>query len=583
MKSTKLLLGVKAQEKILAGVNRVYEPLKLALGPNSARALMYNTWNRGPRMTEDGYTIAGVIDPEDEFEKLVKDAFEEAVKRTNEEVGDGTTSTAVVAGALINGGFNLFSGRELAIRVEGSHETPKKARRKMLELSKVVQEKVRARAKKVETKEELNQIALISTGDEKVAKLVSDVVWEVGTDGFVDVVEGFKGEIETEIIKGARFPAKPADRAFLNNKKKFQMVAEQCAVAITDYKIDNEAQARAYFEGMLRNNKKVVVIAPNFSTKVLQMIYQTVFKPVKQGDAIVLQPTGIDIYPIKAPSLRTEQWEDLSVYFGANFISEKSGRKLESIKDEDLGFAEKVVTTDTEAREDAIAVGGRGSQRRKVQINNSEMEATSPLEERIETLKAQVDEERQQSFKNLLRRRIASLGAGVAVIRVGASTQAESLPMKLKVEDAQYACKAALQDGYVRGGGLCLKDIADELEKERQDAPAFFLEALRAPYEQIQTNNEEPFEIPEDVIDPTKVVCQIVENAVEVAANLLTVKILIPEVDEKPPYEGYKAIAKELAIYNMLFARKEGIQRENLEEMQADHERAAFQHRDELL
>ena len=580
MASTKILVGSKAQEKILAGVNAVYEPLKLALGPNSARAMMYRTYNRGPRMTEDGYTISGVIEPKDEFEKMVKDVFDEAVRRTNEEAGDGTTSTAVVAGALINGGFSLLSGREKAIITEGG-ESPKKIRAKILELSKVVQEKIKERAKKVETQEELEQIAFISTGDKALAKIVSDVVWEVGADGFVDVVEGFKGEIETEVIKGARFPAKPAEKAFLNNPKKFEMVAEQCAVALTDYKIDNEAQAKKYFESMLKNNKKLLVIAPDFSNNVLQMIFQTVFKPEQQNGQVVLKRTGIDIYPLKAPALRTEQWEDLSVYFGATFLSEKSGRKLESIQDQDLGFVEKLVAKDTEAREDVMAVGGRGSERRKAQLTEGaeELEVQSPLEERIEMLKGQLEEQRQQSFKNLIKRRIASLGAGVGVIRVGASTKAESLPTKLKVEDAQYAAKAALQEGYVKGGGLCLKEIADELE----GAPEFFKEALRAPYNQIQANNEEPFEIADDVIDPAKVVMQIVENAVEVSANLLTVKILIPEEKELTPYEGYEAIANQLKIYNMLWARKENVHLANLDEMQRDHERALGEHQDEFI
>ena len=270
------------------------------------------------------------------------------------------------------------------------------------------------------------------------------------------------------------------------------------------------------------------------------------------------------MFPVKVPSLRTEQFEDLAVYFGATFINKDTGKKLENTEDTDLGFVQKLVVKDTENREDAVAIGGKGVLEEKMKVADQDYQVSSPVAERIKILKEQIGEERIETHKKLLERRIASLASAVGVIRVGASTNAESLPLKLKIEDAQYACKSALEEGYVKGGGLCLKEIAEELPE------SILTEALKAPYEQIQANNEEPLEIGEDVIDPAKVVRLAVEHAVSVVANLITCKILIAEEREKNPAEGYEAIAKAINRHNVMFAKKEGILKENMDEMEAD-------------
>ena len=558
-KPTKLLMGNVAREKILKGVNAIYEPLKLALGPEAGRALMYRTYGRGPRMTEDGHTIAQVIEPKDEFEKLVADAFKEAAAKTNEKAGDGTTTTAVIAGKLISGIFSKLSDTAQSY-ASNSKLSVKKISRELLALSKQVQEKIREKSKKIETLEDLGKIAIVSLGDEKIGKIVANIVWEVGVDGFVDVVEGYKGDLETEIIKGARFPATPGAKAFVNNPKRFEMIAENCLVLLTNYKLDNNNELWAPFNRLFeqQKNSKLVIIAPDFSEPVLISMVQT----TKQGTFM---------FPVKVPSLRTEQFEDLAVYFGATFIDKNSGKKIVDVDSSDLDFVEKLVVKDTENREDAVALGGGGEKEKKIKIAQNEFMETSRVAERIKILKEQIKEEKIESHKKLLERRIASLASAVGIIRVGASTSAESLPLKLKIEDAQYACKSALEEGYVKGGGLCLKEIAEELDKgENGNSVICFISALKAPYEQIQANNEELLEIGEDVIDPAKVVRLEVEHAISVAANLITCKIIISEEREKNPVEGYEAIARELRVYNALWAKKEGIKAENLAEMEKD-------------
>ncbi len=570
MKNTKTLTGNAAREKILKGVNAVYQVIKLTLGPENGSALMYRTYARGPRIVDDGNTIAQIIEPKDEFERLAAQAFKETSSQVNAQVGDGTTTTAVIAGKLINDIFSKMSDTALSY-ASASKLSVQKIKNEFLVLSKQIQEKIKEKSKKVETIEDLEKIASVSLGNSEIGKVVAKIVWEVGADGFIDVVDGYKGELETEVIKGARFPAKPGAKAFINNPKRFEMVIEDCPVFLTNYKLDNDNQIRAVFQKLLQKNSKLVIIAPDFSEQILISMVQT----TKQG---------VFMFPVKVPSLRTEQFEDLAIYFGANFINKDTGKKLENAEESDLGFVVKLVVKETENREDAIALGGRGAYEDKMRVADREYRVSSPVAERIKILKEQINEERIESHKKLLERRIASLASAVGVIRVGASTTAESLPLKLKIEDAQYASKAALEEGYVKGGGLCLKEIAEELDKpdevyEGKDgvrlekishSKELLIKALKAPYEQIQENNEEPLEIGEDIIDPTKVVRLAVEYAISVAANLITCKIIIPETEEESPADGYNKIANAIMTYTKFWARREGLIKENQTEQEKD-------------
>lgn len=552
MSPTKILFHNKAREAILKGVNLCYEAVRLSLGASSGSALMYRTLGRGPRIVDDGHAILQNLEPKNEAEKLAVAAFREASERTNQLAGDGTATTGVLAGKLINEIFSKLSESSQSYASK-TKSNVQKIKKELLELSKSIQAKVTEQSKKIEKLEDLEKISTVSMGNEELGKIIAKLVWEVGIDGFVDVVDGYKGEIETEVIKGARFAAKPGAKAFINNPKRFEMVIEDCPVLLTNYKLDNDNQAQKAFASVLQKNSKVCVLAPDFSEQVLLRMVQT----TKQG---------VFMFPVKVPSLRTEQFEDLAIYFGATFINKDLGKKLENVTEADLGFVQKLVVKDTENREDAVAVGGRGSLEGETKVGSADFKVSSPVSERIKILKEQIIEERIDSHKKLLERRIASLASAVGVIRVGGSTTAESIPLKLKIEDAQYACKAALEEGYVKGGGLCLKEIAEELPESILTA------SLKAPYEQIQANNEEPLEIGEDIIDPTKVVRLAVEHAVSVAASLITVKLIIAEEREENPAEGYHSIADAINFYNRLVNKKESIYKEAEFEMMRDQE-----------
>ena len=549
---TSVLTGVKARKKILEGVNLVFNTVKLTLGPSGRNALLPRTFNRGPRITNDGVTVAELAkQSKDEHIRLAAESFVEAASRTNKAAGDGTTTTTVLAGNLINKVFAELTDEAIpSATLQGSaiNKTGVRAlRQEIKEAKDKVIEEIKNRAKPIKTLADLEKIAIISVGkeDEQIAKEIAKLVWEIGrdsegnfVDNHVDVVEGYKGEIETEVSKGMKFPAKVAHRAFVNKPERFEMEAEDVAVLITNLKLDNPYQVVGILERC--RVPKIALFAPDFSTGVLTSLAQTT-------------KNGLFCFPIKCPALRTEQLEDLATYTGAKVIDRDTGGKLESVNVADLGFAFKIIVKDTENREDATLLGGKNEK-----IN------PKAIEERRDILKKQIKEARNDLNRIQLEKRIANLSSAVGIIRVGASTDNESLYLKLKVEDGVYACKAALEEGYVKGGGLCLKEIAEKLPEN------ILTDILKTPYEQIQKNSGGHFEVDKDVIDPAKVVRLEVEHGVSVAATLITTDISIPEIKDKSPNEGYEVIAKSINQYAYYWAKHQGLIKSNEDEMEAD-------------
>lgn len=534
-KTTKVLLDEKARLAVQKGVAAIYEPVRRTMGPAGRNALIYRTFNRGSRITNDGVTVAEVIEPKDEFENLAATAFKEAAKLTNQKAGDGTTGTIVVGGRLYEdvSAKRAEAGTTIRTKLAGGTSNVMEIRKEILDNAALVIEEVKKVAKQVKTLPELEKIATVSVEDPKLGKIIAKMAWEVGTDGYIDVVEGFKGEIETELIKGMRFPAKIAAKAFVNNPQRYEMVVKDCPVVVTNYAITNSAQINDFTQHL--NTSNLVIFAPSYGDEVLVGLVGAAKK-------------GFFVFPVLTPSLRTEQYEDLATYCDAVFINKDTGKKLEGIRGHDLGFLEKLVVKDTENREDAVATGGRGA---------VEKNGKSSIAKRIEILRGQIAETKQEQFKKLLERRIANMASAVGVIRVGDSSQAASLYRKLKIEDAVYASKAALRGGYVKGGGVCLKEIADKLPE------SILTNALKAPYEQIQENAGGKLEISKDIIDPAEAIYYAVDHATSVVAHLATVDILIPEATEKTPGDGYADIGAAINAYTSMWARKEGLIKDN--------------------
>lgn len=568
MKSTLIAQDAKALRYIKEGVDLIYGAVKRTLGPEARTTLMYRTFNRGPRNVDDGFYTAEVIVPKDPFVKLVSEFFKEAVMRTNRKVGDGTSGTAVVGGVLFNGVYKVLIE---ALQGYGASKVgAMQIKKDILSAAKVIKEKVRAASKKIETKEELEQIAAVSLGEEnELSKTIANMGWEVGADGFVDVVEGYKGEVETELIKGMRFPAKIADKAFVNKPERYEMVIEDCPVFVTAHKIDNDQMLRYLVENVF-NETKFAIIAPDFSQQVLISM-------------ALSRKNGTFMWPIKVPSLRTEQLEDIAIYCGATLVDKN--KKLQHTQASFLGKFEKIVVKDSENKEDAVLLGGAGTKASsytdivvedveeknkkgeviKKSVKKQVLRESTAVKERIEMLKSQLVETKDHGFQKLMERRIASMASAGGVIRVGAPTDAESMTLKLKVEDAVLACKAAFKSGYVKGGGLCLKEIAEELEDGH-----VLKEALLAPYKQIQENAGGELEIGEKIIDPTDAVYYSVEHATSVVSSLITVGNLIPEEPEIMPGEGEIAMADSIAKVLYFWAKEKNIMSDNEREMLLD-------------
>lgn len=548
---TVTLTGGEARRKVRAGVKKVLDSVKLTLGPEGLNALLPRTYNRGPRITNDGYTvIENARQLKDPFERLAAEAFAEGSKRTNELAGDGTTGTSVYGGNLFFDILSQLPDKDIpsvqGVTIKGTRAI----RKELKELKEQVIQKIKDRAIKIKTLEDLQKIARISIGkeDTEIADKVAQLVWDIGmddgvfVDNHVDVVEGYKGEIEIEKTVGMHFPAKLAHKAFINRPERMEMIGENVHILITNHDIDNPFILTELLQKVCVPNgvSKLAIFAPKYSTPVIQSMIKTT-------------QNGLFLYPVLTPSLRTEQLEDLSAYTGGNVI-DKDKQKLLTTVFADLGYAEKIIVKDTEVRDDAKLMGGRGEKGESVQ-------------HRKEILRGQLLEAKNDLTKMTLEKRIANLSSAMGVVRVGASTSAEQLYLKLKIEDGVFACKAALQEGYVKGGGLCLKEIAEEME------PNLLTNALKSPYIQIQENAGQYIEITDDIIDPAKVVRLEVEHGTEIAATLATVDILIADEADHTVYDGYETVAKAIAKGVYYDAKHRGLLKDSEDEQEADRER----------
>lgn len=545
-KTTKTLLDASARAAVRKGVLAIYEPVRRTFGPAGRNALLYRTFNRGSRITNDGVTLSEVISPKDEFVELAASTFKEAAKLTNQRAGDGTTGTIVIGGKLFETVWIKRQETATGVRSKtaGGSTNVMAIRKEILAAADLVKDEIKKVAKPVKVLADLEKIAAVSVEDEALGKTIAKMAWEAGKDGYIDTVEGYKGEIETELVHGMRFPAKVPAKAFVNNPSRYEMIATDCPVVITNIPIVNAAQLNSFTQNL--DTQKLIVFAPMFSDEVLIGLT----KAMKEG---------FFVFPVLTPSLRTEQYEDLAVYCDAVFVNKDIGGKLENILASHLGFLGKLVVKDSEAKEDAVATGGKGA---------VEEGGKSKISARIEILKGQLTEMKQEQFKKVIERRIANMASAVGVIRVGAASQAESLYLKLKIEDAVYAAKAALRGGYVKGGGLCLKEIAERLPT------SILTNALIAPYDQIRENAGGTLEVGKEVIDPAEVVWWAVENATSVVAHLITVDILVPEEKETNPGDGYESIASSIMTFARFWAKREGLLKES--EMEVENERMAI-------
>lgn len=530
--SKKIIYNEEARKTLKRGVDAVADAVKITLGPRGRNVVLDKGYG-SPTITNDGVSIAKDISLKDKFENMGAEIVKEVASKTNDIAGDGTTTATVLLQAIINEGMKHTSMGVNAMAVRtGIEEAAKDA---VLALKKI--------AKPIKTDEEIRQVATISAESSELGTIIADTIKKVGKDGVVTVEESQSMGLESEVVEGIQFDKGYVSAYMITNAERMEANYEDPAILITDKKIASVKEVLPLLEQLAHTGKKdLVIIADDVEGEAL-----TTFVLNK------LRGT-FNVLAVKAPGYgdrKKDMLQDIAVTVGATVISEEVGIKFENATLAMLGKARRVVST----KDNTVIVGGKGKK--------------ADIEERVNQLKKQREATDSKYDKEKFDERIAKLSGGVAVIRVGAATETEMKYLKLKIEDAVNATKAAIEEGIVSGGGVALIQASEEvrkmnqkknMNKEQEIGYGIVLKALEAPLRQIAINAGKDdgsvivenvktgkgnlgYDASKDVmvddmvgigiVDPVKVTRLGVENACSAAAILLTTEAAIADEPEK--------------------------------------------------
>ena len=526
-----------ARRSMEKGVNALADTVKVTLGPKGRNVVLNKSFG-SPQITNDGVTIAREIELSDPYENMGAQLVKEVATKTNDVAGDGTTTATLLAQAIIREGLkNVAAGANPMILRKGIQKAVETA---VDELKNIT--------KKVETSEEIAQIASISAGDDEIGKLISQAMDEVGKDGVITVEESKTMGTELTVVEGMQFDRGYLSAYMVTNTEKMEAVLENPYILITDKKITNIQEVLPILEQIVQTGRSLVIIAEDVEGEALATL-------------VVNKLRGtFNCVAVKAPGFgdrRKEMLRDIAILTGGQVISEELGLDLKETTLEMLGNAGTVKID----KENTVIVNGAGN---KEEIN-----------ERAKQIKAQYEESTSEFDKEKLQERLAKLTGGVAVINVGAATEIEMKEKKLRIEDALNATRAAVEEGLVSGGGVALlatigavSGIAEGLEGDAKTGAKIIEKALEEPLRQIAINaglegsviaekvknsnkgigfdalNEKYVNMIEaGIVDPTKVVRSALQNAASVASMLLTTEAAVadePKKDEPamPPMGG---------------------------------------------
>ena len=505
MRKTEAKYGSEARDKLFVGVRRVYDAVSHTMGARGRNAI-YAKWNM-PIVTNDGISIAREVIPEDKYEYLGAESIKQASEQTNEEAGDGTTGTIVLAyHMLLNGRDALDSGAN-----------PMVLRREMEEAKERI---IAALKEKAVPVSDLKQVAQVSVEDEKLAELVSGIVQEVGIDGSVLVQESNGTDIRSETMRGYTWNKGYVSPYMVTNQKG-EAAVEDAAVILTDKNLNLNTQLITALQSIGKKGiRNVVVVAPEFDGELLQ----TAIANKQQGN--------MNIIAVKHPGTN-EELEDLAVVTGAIAVTKDKG--ITEITAEHVGKADKIIAT----KDRTIVVGNASF--------------ALDIEGRVSEIRNHIDAQDGEKYGDieLLKTRLSRLAGGIATIKVGGHTEAERAYHKMKIDDAVGATRSALEEGIVPGCGTTLRELSDLLT-DAIDGERVLKLALRKPYEQVLTNagfDEEKIKIGNywnvltgeevddmmeaGIVDPAKVLRCMIENATSTAKTLLTTECAIVDVPEE--------------------------------------------------
>ena len=527
-----LIFAEDARHRLSKGMEILATAVATTLGPKGRNVALDKKFG-SPTITHDGVTVAKEIELQDPFENMGAQLLKEAATKTNDIAGDGTTTSTVLAHAIVFEGMkNLAAGAN-----------PMLLKRGIEAATKAVAEKINKQAIELTTKAEIANVASISAQDRVIGDLIAEVMDKVGKDGVITVEESKGLEFETEYVEGMQFDRGYISPYFITNPEHMESIISEPFILVYDKKISAASDIVPILEKMVQIGKRdLVIITEDVDGEALATLVLNKLRGM------------LNVVAVKAPGFgdrRKAMLQDIAVLTNAQVISEETGRKLESATIADLGHAEKIVVN----KDDTTIIGGKGE---AVQIKG-----------RIEQIRVEIDKSTSDYDKEKLQERLAKLSGGVAIIRVGAATETELKEKKHRVEDALSATRAAVEEGIVPGGGVALINAVPDLLKLKMDSEDAQIgvnivrKALEMPLRKIAENagkdgsvvlegvrraqkekknlkigydviKEEYLDMVADgVIDPAKVTRGALENAASIAAMILTTEALITDIPEK--------------------------------------------------
>lgn len=521
-----IIYSDEARKRLKNGVDALSRAVITTLGPKGRNVAIGQSFG-SPNVTHDGITVAKAVELENAFENMGAQMVREAASKTNDLAGDGTTTSIVLAQALVEEGLkNIAAGINPMVLRSG-----------IANASEQVVESLRSIKKDVSTREEKMQVATISAGDTEIGERIADALEKVGDEGVVTVEESKGLGFEVDYREGMQFDRGYVSSYFITDSSRMQAAIEGAYILITDKKISAINDLLPMLENLVKVSKNLVIIAEDVEGEALATL-------------VVNKLRGtFNVLAIKAPGFgdrRKAMLEDIAVLTGGQVISEEVGRTLESVTMEDLGQADRVIST----KDDTTVVGGKGTK--------------EAIDARVAQIRSQMDQTDSDYDKEKLQERVAKLAGGVAVLGVGAATETEMKERKYRVEDAVNATKAAVEEGIVPGGGVALlrarKVLREGMHGDSDQAIAYKIvyNALEAPVRQLATNaghdagwvlreldqkdDNTGFDVMKGefvdmlasgIIDPVKMTRLAVENAASVAISILTTEALIAEIKEE--------------------------------------------------
>ena len=527
MSAKMIAYGTKAREHMLKGVNTLADAVKVTLGPKGRNVIFEKSFG-APTVTKDGVTVAKEIELEGKFENMGAQMVREVASKTNDVAGDGTTTATVLAQAIYAEGQKLVAAGANPMALKRGLEKATKA---------VIDELTKNISKPIKGKEEIVQVGTIaSNNDATIGKMISEAMEKVGKEGVITVEEAKGMETALEFVEGMQFDRGYLSPYFVTDAEKMEVVLEDALVLLHEKKISNMKDLVPLLESVARSGKPLLIIAEDVEGEALATLIVNKLRGTLSAAAV------------KAPGFgdrRKAMLQDIAILTGGTVISEDLGVKMESVGIDNLGSCKTVKIN----KDNTTIIDGAGD--------------AKALEDRMRQIRVQIDETTSDYDREKLQERLAKLTGGVAVISIGAASEAEMKERKARVEDALNATKAAVLEGIVPGGGVALARCAAAIDKmklegEEKQGGEILKRAIQAPLRQIVENagyegspvlnkvlegeNDYGFNLFNDqyenlveagVIDPTKVVRSALQNATSVSALMLTTEAMIAEKPEK--------------------------------------------------